>query len=85
MRRCLLRLALLTVAAAMGAPTTLAERAGGAVHVSVTVVRSCRVSTDTPSVRIDCGPRSQPVQITPSSAGAPAKAGSTGPAVIIEF
>lgn len=85
MRRCLLRLTLLIGAAAILAPAALAESASGALRVSVSVVGTCRVSTGTPSVRIDCGSRVQPVQITQSSASAPLKAGLSGPAVTIEF
>jgi hypothetical protein len=85
MRRCLLRLALLTSAAATVAPAALAESTSGAFRVSATVVRTCRVSTDTPSVHIDCGSGLQPVQITRPSASTASKAGSSGPAVTIEF
>jgi hypothetical protein len=85
MRSCLLRLALLTGVAATVAPAALAENTSGALRVSVTVARTCRVSTDPPSVRIDCGSRVQPVQITGRSASTPSKAGSPGPSVTIEF
>lgn len=85
MRRCLLRLALLSGAAAMVAPAALAESASGAFRVSVTVARTCRVNTDAPSVRVDCGSRLHPVQMTRSPASTPSKAGSSGPAITIEF
>ena len=85
MRRCTLSLALLAGAAATMAPPALADSTSGAFRVSVTVARTCRVSTDTPSVRVDCGSRFQPVQVTQPSAGAASKAVSTGPSVTIEF
>jgi hypothetical protein len=85
MRRCLLRLALVPAAIALVASAALAESTSGGLRVSVTVARTCRVSTDTPSVRIDCGTRVQPVQITGPSAGIPSKTASSGPALTIEF
>jgi hypothetical protein len=69
----------------MVAPAALAESTSGAFRVSATVVRACRVSTDTPSVRIDCGSRVHPVQISQPSASLASKTGSSGRAVTIEF
>ena len=85
MRRCLLCLALFSGAAAMVAPAALAESTSGAFRVSVTVARTCRVSTNTEAVRVDCGSRLQPVQISQPSASTPSKAGPSGSAVTIEF
>lgn len=85
MRRCLLRLALAPAAVALVASATRAESTSGGLQVSVTVARTCRVSTDTPSIRIDCGSRVQPVQITGPSPGISSETGSSDPAVTIEF
>lgn len=62
-------------AVAMIAPAMLAETSKGALSVSVTVTRSCTVTTDGPTAHVDCGTRPQPVQIasvqlTPGSAAA---------------
>ena len=61
-------LVLLTSAVTVMAPSASAETGKGTLRVSATVVRSCRVSTDAPSVSIDCGTRLTQVQIVPPSA-----------------
>lgn len=82
-------LALALVALAVPTTALAADSAKAPFQVSVTVVRSCRVSTDDPSVTVDCGTRQQPVRITdtrtPSSAP-PAPARTAGArAITIEF
>jgi hypothetical protein len=57
----------LTATITMAAASVVAETIKGALGVSATVVRSCRVSTDAPSVRVECGTRPHPVQIAPST------------------
>ena len=78
-------LAFVTGCVATIAPAALGGTSPGALHVSVTVVRACRVSTDTPSVRIDCGSRPQPVQISQPPASVHGDADSSTRAVTIEF
>ncbi len=78
-------LALVAAAVAISAAPALAETGKGDLRVSVTVVRSCRVSTDAPAVRVDCGSRPQPVKVEQPSAGAGANHGSTARPVTIEF
>jgi hypothetical protein len=62
MRSRLLSLVALTGIAA-AAPSASAETSKGALRVSATVVRSCRVAADAPSVRVDCGTTPQPVRV----------------------
>ncbi len=47
----------------------LADDAKAPLHVSVQVVRSCRVTSDQAQVSVDCGKGAQPAQV--SSGGAP--------------
>ena len=84
--RCRLLL-LLTGAAALMAPPSSAETGKGALRVSATVVRSCRVSTDLPSARVDCGAGSTPVQIVSptTSTDSAARSADQTRAVTIEF
>jgi hypothetical protein len=64
--RCRL-LAVVTGAVATLATGVLADTSKGALAVSVTVTRSCRVTTDAPAPHVDCGTRPQPVQIVSTS------------------
>lgn len=52
---------------AVAAPSASAETGKGALRVSATVVRSCRVASDAPSVRVDCGTRRYLLQIVSAS------------------
>ena len=50
----------------------LADNARETLRVSVTVTRSCRVSTDATPLSVDCGKRPHPVQVvSPSPAPQP--------------
>jgi hypothetical protein len=51
------------VAAAAMTPV-LADSGKASVRISTEVVRSCRVTTDQPEVSVDCGTRTQSVQVS---------------------
>jgi hypothetical protein len=75
-------------ASALMSTSAQAEASRGALRVSATVVRPCRVTTDTPSVRVDCGSRPQPVQIsqsTPTPTPQSQADSHATPSVTIEF
>jgi hypothetical protein len=49
--------------AALPALSLAAQTARAPVHISVQVVRSCRVMTTAPQVSVDCGRRPQAVEV----------------------
>ena len=81
------RLLLSTVLVAMTCSTLVAGEAKAPMHVSVTVVRSCTIDTDTPAVIVRCGQRPETVRVTRQLTTAEAQSPSieATKAVTVEF
>jgi hypothetical protein len=71
------------LAAAVTVPLA-AQGAKAPMRISVTVVRSCTVSTDTPTVTVNCGKRQPQMQVTggPVAPGSSQATRSTQPTTI---
>jgi hypothetical protein len=81
------RLLLVPAVAAIFTSPAVAEQGKAPMGVSVTVVRSCTINSDTPTVIVNCGRRPQTVRVTEQATPAPGPAPSVADtkAVTIEF
>lgn len=80
------RLLGVTALVALAAPVALAATATAPLRVSVTVVRSCTVSSEGPEVTVECGRRAAEARVTraePAGGDAARTAGTRS--VTIEF